>query len=355
MGDADGDREDRRRGAHARIRDVASAAGVSPTTVSHALSGTRPVGSATRAQVIDAAAALGYSPNMLAVGLRHGHSGRIALVGDAIGRSFPMGRIVEGAQRAARSRGLPLVVSAANDESEFTRTLHTLAGHRIEGVIIASSVHRLTARPDVLGELPAVLVNASPSPDWNPPSIAPDEEEVARVAANHLLQAGHRRIAFASSAEPTRASIRRERGFQSALNDAGIDTARRLVERCSPDAAGGRTAGTRLLSTVDRPTGVFCFNDQIAMGVYQAASVLRLRVPEDCSIIGVDDLTVVSEALIPTLTTVTVPYDEMGYTAANTLFARMDRPNSCRPTACETVAVRLTRRGSVAELDQNRS
>jgi LacI family transcriptional regulator len=119
-----------------------------------------------------------------------------------------------------------------------------------------------------------------------------------------------------------------------------------LVERSASTAAGGRASGRVLLDRADRPTAIFCFNDEIAMGVYQAAGVLGLRVPDDVSVIGVDDLPLVADALFPGLTTIGLPHEEMGRWAAEQLLARISDPG--HPVERTLVECRLVERDSVA-------
>ncbi len=117
----------------------------------------------------------------------------------------------------------------------------------------------------------------------------------------------------------------RHAGFRSAIEWAGLYDRHALVERTSPDAAGGRRMGRRLLDqpSGDRPTAILCYNDQIAMGVYQAAETVGLEVPRDCSIVGIDDLEVIAAALDPGLTTMALPHLEMGRRGMEALLERI--------------------------------
>jgi LacI family transcriptional regulator len=339
-------------GRRTSIRAVAAAAGVSPTTVSHALSGTRAVRAETRERVIRAAAELGYTPNRVASGLRLQRTGVIGLASDRIATTPFAGRIVQGAQDAARERGVVLMVVDADGDTDLeTRQLRALLDHRVDGILLARMFHQVVARPDALGDTPVVLVDAVPVDGWRVPAVAPDERGIAVTAIEHLVAAGHRRVAMVSTTDDSPATRAREAGFRAALADAGLDpaSARAPLERGSSDARGGRVAGLRVLDQppAERPTAVFCFNDQMAMGVYQAASALGLAVPADCSIVGVDDLEIVAAALEPGLTTVALPHREMGRWGMSTLLERIDgRVADAAPPlllACE-----LVERGSVA-------
>lgn len=344
------ERADAAAGRRPSIRAVAALAGVSPTTVSHALSGTRSVRAETRERVIRAAALLGYTPNRLASGLRLQRTGVVGLASDRIATTPFAGRIVQGAQDAARERGVVLmVVDAEGDPGLEDAQLRALLDHRVDGILLARMSHQEVARPPALGELPAVLVDAVPAGGWRVPAIAPDERGIAATAVAHLLAAGHRRIAFAATTDDAPASRGRAQGFREALDAAGLDGGEAPIERGGSDAQGGREAGRRLLDrpAAERPTAVFCFNDQMAMGVYQAASALGLDVPRDCSIVGVDDLEIVAAALEPGLTTIALPHREMGRWGMSTL---LDRIEGTAMDAAEPLLLRceLVERGSVA-------
>jgi LacI family transcriptional regulator len=333
------------------IRAVATLAGVSPTTVSHALSGTRAVPAETRDRVIRAAAELGYTPNRLASGLRLRRTGVVGVASDRIATTPFAGRIVQGAQDAARERDVVLMLVDSEGDAELEATqLRALLDHRVDGILFARMSHQEVARPPALGATPAVLVDAAPTGGWRVPSVVPDEVGIAATAVARLVAAGHRRIGFAATTDDGPASRGRARGFREALDAAGLDAAGAPVERAASDAVGGRAAGRRLLDRPprERPTAVFCFNDQMAMGVVQAASALGLDVPRDCSVIGVDDLEIVAAALEPGLTTIALPHREMGRWGMATLLDRiggaMTATDAAEPVllACE-----LVERGSV--------
>jgi LacI family transcriptional regulator len=310
------------------IANVAAAAGVSPTTVSHALSGSRAVRAETRERVIRAAAELGYTPNRLASGLRLQRTGVIGLASDRIATTAFAGRIVQGAQEAARDRDAVLMIVDSEGDAELeAQQLRSLADHRVDGILLARMFHQEVRRPEALGATPVVLVDGVPVDGWRVPAIAPDEHAIAITAVERLLSAGHRRIAFATTTDDAPASRGREAGFRAALAAAGLDGAAALVERGTSDAIGGRTAGRILLDRTEqeRPSAVFCFNDQMAMGVYQVASALGLDVPGDCSVLGVDDLDIVAGGLEPALTTIALPHREMGRWGMTRLLDLIDR------------------------------
>ncbi|GAA1800728.1 LacI family DNA-binding transcriptional regulator [Agromyces neolithicus] len=297
----------------ASLAEVAAAAGVSPSTVSHALNGTRAVRTETRDRVVRAAEQLGYVQNRTARAKRR--TAVVGLVFDNLAGSPFAGRIIGGAQEVARERGTLLQIVDAGGDPEFEmHHLRSFAERGVDGILIARGAHEEVERPDGIGDVPVVLVDAVPAPGWPVPSVAPDEHAIAEAAVAHLLAAGHRRLAFITAEGDTPVTRGRHAGFRSAIEWAGLYDRDAVVERTSPDAAGGRRMGRRLLDhpSGDRPTAIFCHNDQVAMGVYQAAEAVGLEVPRDCSVVGVDDLEVVAAALDPGLTSVALPHREMG-------------------------------------------
>ncbi|GAA1955594.1 LacI family DNA-binding transcriptional regulator [Nocardioides panacihumi] len=325
------------------IRDVAAAAGVSPATVSQAFNGSRPVHEETRSRIVAAATALGYVPDPSARGLRLRRTGLIGLLGDHVVTTPYAGRLVLGAADALEEQGLALVaVDSLGDPDRELRLLAMLRQRNVEGVLYARMWHQFVT-PPMLPGIPLAVVNAA-TESSDVPVVAPDEEAVGTVAAEYLLARGHRRIAFAQTVDGVPASTGREHGFRRALEAAGI-AGEPLLARSASTAAGGRASGAVLLDRADRPTAVFCFNDQIAMGVYQAAAGLGLSVPEDVSVIGVDDLPLVADALLPGLTTIALPHEQMGRWAAGQLLAQISDPD--HPVERALVECRLVERDSV--------
>lgn len=332
------------------IRAVARVAGVSPTTVSHALSGTRPVRPETRDRVLRAAAELGYTPDRVAQGMRRGRTGVVGFASDRIATTPFAGRIIQGAQEVARDHDVLLMVVDSEGDAELeARQFRALAAQRVDGVLIARMFHQVVARPGIADDVPIALADAAPEPGWRVPAVVPDERGIAWTAVRRLLAAGHRRIAHVSTVDDSQARAGREAGFADALAEAGAGVTRGAVARATSDAAGGRTAGEALLDRPphERPTAIFCFNDQMAMGVFQAAAALGLDVPNDLSVLGVDDLELISAGIVPGLTTVALPHREMGRWGMRSLLATLDDADAAEP-AIVRLACELVERGSVA-------
>ncbi|MFI5915772.1 LacI family DNA-binding transcriptional regulator [Dactylosporangium sp. NPDC051541] len=331
------------------IRDVATAAGVSVTTVSHVLnqfSGAR-VSDDTRERVEAAARRLGYAANGLARGLRLQRSQTLALLSDEIATTPHAGRIILGAQETASARGwLLMLLTTGNDPQVEQREIRALARHRVDGVLYATMYHREVTVPALLGSVPIVLLNAS-SADPAIPSVVPDEVAGGRAAVGHLLDHGHRSIGFVTNVDDIPATHLRLEGYRAALTAAGVPLRPDLVAAEVSDARGGHRAATALLRRPDRPTALFCFNDRMAMGAYRAAQECGLRIPQDLSVVGVDNQELIAEGLHPGLSTVALPHYEMGAWAVTTTIGLIER--GAGPAAAQTtMPCPLLERGSVA-------
>ncbi|HEU4465363.1 MAG TPA: substrate-binding domain-containing protein, partial [Agromyces sp.] len=225
-----------------------------------------------------------------------------------------------------------------------------LVDQRVDGILLARMSHQVVRRPVGVDDVPVVLVDAVPEAGWRVPAVAPDEAGIAATAVGRLLDAGHRRIAFASTVDDAPARHGREAGFLAALAGAGIDPSSALVVAATSDTRGGREAGRVLLDRPqsERPTGVFCFNDQMAMGVAQAAATLGLDIPGDVSLVGVDDLEIVADALEPGLTTVALPHRELGAWGMRALLGLLDGDGAADVAGPTFLSCELVERASVA-------
>ncbi|WP_335920185.1 LacI family DNA-binding transcriptional regulator [Marisediminicola antarctica] len=305
------------------IRDVAKAAGVSITTVSHVLNETpnTRTSESTRERVRDAASELGYSPNRLARGLRTRSSGMIGLLTEDIATTPHAGRIILGAQEEASSHNLTLaIINSHVDAGAAARRADAreLIERHADGIIYATVFHREVSVPVELRAVPAVLIGAV-DVQGLVPAVLPDEATGAANLTALLVAAGHRRIGFTNSSVDVPATRGRLIGHLRALAQAGIARDDSLIVSGLSEASGGYAATLELLSRRDRPTAVFCYNDRMAMGAYRAAAELGLHIPRDVSIVGFDDQAPIAESIHPSLTTVALPHYEMGAWAVATL------------------------------------
>lgn len=303
------------------IKDVAAAAGVSVTTVSHVLNevASARISPDTRRRVRDAAALLDYGPDQLAQALRSGRTGILGLVSEDLGTTPGAGRIIQGAEQAARTRGYAVMVTVAGAE-DAQQAVAGLRARRVDGVLYAAAHHREIPLPDGLGGLPAVLVNAVAA-DGSVPAVVPDEPGGVRAAVEELLRAGHTRIGLINSSADAPAAGLRLQVFREAVAAAGLPAGEGAAPAAegSPDLAGGYAAARRMLQGGDPPSAVLCFSDRMAAGVYRAAAELGRAIPQDLSVVGFGDEEPLAGSLSPGLTSVALPYEAMGARAVDRL------------------------------------
>lgn len=296
------------------LRDVARRAGVSAATVSLVVNDKAEsrTGEATRQRVRQAINELGYRKNALASGLVRGQSTFIGFVADAIATTPFAGKIIRGAQEEAWKHGYVLLVADTNGIPEIIdQAINMMADHRTHGVLYSTWYHREVDPPPALAGLDTVFVNCRARTPGSY-SVVPDEAQGGAEATNTLIRSGHRRIAFINATDDAPSTRGRLRGYQSALRAASIDFDPSLVLKVFPEQEGGYTAAAALLDLPDPPTAVFCYNDRVAMGLYDRLRDNQVRIPEDIAVVGFDDQEVIAAHLRPALTTIALPHYEIG-------------------------------------------
>lgn len=307
----------------ASIKEVAAHAGVSIGTVSNVLNRPDLVAEATRRRVRYAIDALGYVRNDSARQLRAGHSRQIALVVLDVANPF-FTDVVRGAETAAEERGVTVVVcNSGEDANRERRHLELLEEQRIRGVLITPVDDSRGSRLEQLIQrgTPVVLVDRGSG--WpSRCSVAVDDVLGGRLAGRHLVEQGHRRIAFVGGPNSIRQVADRQAGIAEAVAGQAelsiVDTPNLTV------VAGKVAAGTIAeLPAERRPTAVFCANDLLALGALQEMTRRGLRVPQDIALIGYDDIEFAEAAAVP-LSSVRQPREQLGRTAAQLLLEEIE-------------------------------
>jgi LacI family transcriptional regulator len=237
-----------------------------------------------------------------------------------------------------------MVVNSGMDSELENREITMLQQHQVDGVLYARMYHQSAQVPPQLTGLPIVLLDAVTA-DPSISSVVPDEVGAAETAVEALIHAGHIRIGMINNSEDIPATHGRREGFLNTLGRHGVEHDPSTYVIGTAHTKGGREAALELLSQKNRPTALFCFNDRVAMGAYQAATLLGLRIPEDVSIIGIDNLEIIADALWPGLTTVALPHYEMGRWAVNRILDDIESPGN--PAAQTQMDCPLIERGSL--------
>jgi LacI family transcriptional regulator len=300
-----------------KLQQVAEAAGVSAATVSRILNGSAVV-SEDKRQAVDAAiAALGFVPNPVARGLAGGRTLSIGVVTQAIDSPF-YGGALRGIEDTLTAAGYsPLFVSGQWSAAHEARCIDTLRTRRVDGVILLTGRLSDAALAATARELPVVVTGRTLKAP-NLVALDFDNFEGARLATHHLLALGHRRIAFISGDLKHPDGKERLRGYRSAMEAAGQRHEPALVLPGNFTEASGLAAVERLIDSREPFTALFAANDQMAFGAALALHRRRLRVPEDVSLVGFDDLAGAVYS-IPPLTTVHHPVHELGQLAAQAI------------------------------------
>lgn len=300
------------------IKDVARAAGVSPSTVSRALNDSPLVNEETKARIRRTAARLGYEQNDLARGLVKGSSGAVGLIVPDITNPF-FADIARGVGEVARTRGYGVLLCSTEGDPELERSqLQLLRRKRVDGFLLTA----VTADDPHLDDLaqagvPFVLVSRLVRA-VDAPFVVVDDRQGARLAVEHLVGLGHRKIGFIGGPANVQSSQDRMAVYREIVATQRLPVRKRWAVYADFTQAAGRNEGYRMLGLPHRPTAVFAANDMIALGVLEAAEDLGLRVPEVLSVVGYDDIRYASLPRIQ-LTTVAQPTQEMGRIATEYL------------------------------------
>ena len=327
------------------IRQIAELAGVSIATVSRVLNGRDDVSDETRDLVSRVIRENGYTANRSARGLSAGRTGLVGILVPLVYPAYFSG-ILAGAAEALSERNLQIILSPTGGEHDreisLLDRLHGLSDGALM-ILPEESSDELVQLLD--GGYRFVVVDPLMPLDERIPSVSAAHTSGADQAMRHLLELGHRRIAQITGPRGWVATEDRRRGYSAALAAAGILPDPALEVEAIPELAPGREAAESLLDLPERPTAIFAFNDNIAIGAVQAARARGLHVPDDLSIVGFDDIenaTVVT----PALTTVRQPLAEMGRTAVSLLNRLLERQRF--ETLHVELAVRLVVRDSTA-------
>jgi LacI family transcriptional regulator len=298
------------------IASIADQAGVSVATVSKVLNGRDEVAPATRERVQTLLDETSYERRRRAV------PKQVGLVDVVIATlSTPYAyEVLRGAEKEAHRFGVSLILTVTHDQHDRPREwIKTLAARQTDGaVFVVAAVHQRVVRRLRTLNVPLVAVDPVGLSSADVPSIGCTNWAGGFSATEHLIELGHRRIAVIGGPPEMMCSQERIAGHEAALIKAGIPRSRSLVRHGNFYVSGGRKAAAELLGLRDRPTAIFAGSDEQARGVYDEAHARGLRIPEDLSVVGFDDVEI-CEWMSPRLTTVHQPIDQMAALAIRTV------------------------------------
>lgn len=336
-------------GRRPTLADVARASGLSKTAVSLILNdrpGSRLSEDAAE-RVRAAAAELGYKPNPAAQSLRLGKTRTIGFISDEVTITRYASGMIRGILGAAKEHDhTVLIAETGHDMQQMTEAFDAMIDRRVDGVIVGLMAARMVDVPSPPHGVPLVIVNGRTPNDV--PSVLPDEHTAGRAMAGVLADAGHRRIGIIGDlpdvVDDPRKSVSigvRFAGIDEVFREAGIEPVRVEVEGWHPSI--GHRETTTMLTRHPDITAILAGNDNVAFGVYQAASEMGLRIPDDLSVVSFDDEELAGY-LRPGLTTARLPYEEMARRGVEMLLGDRD-------LAHELLPMPVMRRDSVRALE----
>ncbi len=329
------------------MREVAERAGVSVTTVSHVINNSRPVNPQTRDRVEEAMQALGYQPNVLARSLRRGVTHTIGIILPDNSNPY-FAEVVRGIEDASFDQGYSVILcNSDNDLEKEHHYTNVLVEKQVDGIIFVAA--GLSAENIIALQkrgVPLVLVDRQ-VPDVRVDNVLADNQHGGWLATNHLIELDHRVIGCIAGPKGVRLSSERINGYRQALESAHLSVKPDLIVEGNFQYQSGYEGAKELFSQEHFPTAIFACNDLMAIGAYRFAHENNLKIPEQISIVGFDDVRL-SAFINPPLTTIHQSKHKMGSRAAELLMERIaDQELEPRQEILET---NLVVRGSTASL-----
>lgn len=296
------------------VRDIARELGITAMTVSRALNDRPDISVETKQKVVETAQRLGYVQSALGRGLASGFAKAVGCIPTTLTDPF-MGRILEGIEERAQEDGFALIITTSQPEPQRQlAAINMFGAYRVAGVIVMCSRVEKLYLANLAGlNTPVIVVNdESSSPHAH--SVRVDDRTVAQLAVSHLLDLGHRRIAHITVADEMASGRIRFEGYRQTLSEFGLSYEPAFVVYTDNSEEGGAKAARQLLTLQSGPTAVFCYNDRTAIGALAAFQQAGLTLPQDMSVVGVDN-TQAAAWVSPSLTTVRQPARQMGRVA----------------------------------------
>ncbi|MGF1904798.1 LacI family DNA-binding transcriptional regulator [Aliivibrio salmonicida] len=305
----------------ATINDVCKLAGVSKATVSRVMNGKGPVKEETKKLIFDAMETLNYKPSLVAQALATNSSNSIGLIVSFFD-GYYFGILLKEATRIAEESGKQLIVTDGHNQLETEiEAINSLVSRKCDAILIYSRTMTATDYCKIQETLPIPLVVINRTlPDGLGHAVAFDQYDASRMAIEHLIELKHKNIAIITISLASSTGKIRLQGAKETLEKHGVHYDESLTIVKHGKLEDGYQACKELLSKSDKITAIFCFNDHLALGAIKALKEMNLRVPEDISIVGIDN-DEISAFLSPALTTINVPIQEITQLAMNKALA----------------------------------
>jgi LacI family transcriptional regulator len=320
---------------------VATAAGVSTSTVSHVINKTRKVHPDTERAVLDAIDRVGYSPNQLARALAGSPTRTVGVAISALSNHY-FAAVVHAIEAECAKSGLMMLLADTHEDPDYEmRVVQALHERRVDGILIAPTAADPRNRAlDYLRDksVPTVLVDRLVGTTFD--QVAVESRDAARTLVSHVIGLGHRRIAFISGTVGLSTTNERLEGYRLALEEAGIKFDSELVRSGESKIEPACKAVRHLLSLDRRPTALMTGNNLMTIGAMRALRAARLDVPRDISLVGFDDFDW-ADVFAPRLTVMAQPDEELGTRAVRLLVRRIANPSARRQTVRLAPTLRL--------------
>ena len=303
---------------HVSVKDVAARSGVSFQTTSKVLNGGGSVSEVTRARILQAASDLGYVPNLQARSLVMQRTQTVGVItSDFSDRN--LSRILSGAEQEARRQDFGVIISSIEPEGSGTEyALPAMMERRVDGILLAAPHMEEEAALEHVLDRAIPTVSVHPVPGGGITTVGSDDEQIGLIATRHLLERGRRVIGHLIGARGQHTAEARLSGYRKALEEAHVAFDPDLLEEGGWDMGGGQAATQRLLARRPNLTAIFTQNDLMAIGALSALREAGRRVPDDCAVVGCDDIDM-APYTTPPLTSVHVPFYERGAEAMRLL------------------------------------
>lgn len=343
--------------ARATINDVAELAAVSIKTVSRVVNGEPNVRPSTREKVQKAITRLNYRPNPSARNLASDRARLIGLIYDDPGAyKIPSAgyviRMQQGALRACKSSSYELLIHPCNYRSRVVcdelRTL--IEQFRPAGIVVAAPLSNMPRIVKAIAETGTPLVRLSPGSGGEHGSVSTNDRDASAEMTRYLASLGHTRIAFIKGHRNHKAVAGRYLGYRQGLDEAGLSFSDELVVAGDNSFGSGEACGLKLLKRKRPPTAIFAANDDMAAGVIRVADRLGIRIPDELSVAGCDDIAL-AQQVYPALTTIRQPFAEMAERAATGLISRSRRQSGVQDD--ETIEASLIVRDSTGPVPRS--